>query len=84
MGVALALGAQFEAHLDLLPAEWLNLMAGVWLLAAPFVLGFRSPAVAMVNAVAVGTAVAALAVSAMSLDRELQRWWQDRAPRRGA
>lgn len=47
LGVALALGCQFEASIEELSAEWLNLMAGLWLVAAPFVLGFTSAPVAM-------------------------------------
>lgn len=69
-GLALALAAHFEASCELSIA-WLNLGAGVWLLVAPFLLGFNGETVAAANCVSVGAAVAALAASALELDREL-------------
>jgi hypothetical protein len=76
VGLALALGAQFEAACDQLQAEWLNVAAGVWLVLAPFLLGFTDLAVASANSLAVGICVAALAASALSLDKEVARAWQ--------
>jgi hypothetical protein len=76
LGLALALGSHFEVSLDDSSAEWLNLAAGLWLVAAPFVLGFS--AVALANAIAVGTLVMALAASALSLDKEIGKWWHRR------
>jgi hypothetical protein len=76
VGLALALGAQFEAACDQLQAEWLNIAAGIWLMLAPFVLGFTELSVAAANSLAVGLCVAALAASALSLDREIGRLWQ--------
>jgi len=75
LGLALALASHFEATFDHVSAEWLNLGAGVWLVAAPFALGFASAAVATANAIAVGTFVAALAGSALSLDKEIGKLW---------
>ena len=75
VGLALALGSHFECvACDDLPAEWLNLAAGVWLVCAPFTLDFGS-AVASVNSIAVGTFVALLAASALSLDKHLGKLW---------
>ena len=71
-GLAIALAAHFEASCEM-SIEWLNLGAGLWLAAAPFVLGFDGEAVAAANSVAVGAAVAALAASALELDRALAR-----------
>jgi hypothetical protein len=73
IGLALALGSHFEVSFDELSAEWFNLAAGVWLLLAPFLLGFGAHAMVMANSVVVGALVAALAVSALSLDKE-KRW----------
>lgn len=78
LGIALALGSHFEASLDECSAEWLNLAAGLWLVAAPFVLGFSAAAVATANSIAVGTLVVALAGSALSLDKEIGKWWHKR------
>jgi hypothetical protein len=51
--------------------EWLNLAAGLWLLAAPFVLGFVGPNAATANCLAVGACVSGLAASALQLDKEI-------------
>lgn len=71
-GLALALAAHFEASCEI-SINWLNLGVGVWLLAAPFLLGFDAVAVAVANCVAVGAAVTALAASALDLDRGFSR-----------
>ena len=78
MGIALALGSHFQVSLDARSAEWLNFAAGLWLIAAPFFLGFATAALSAVNCVAVGTLVMVLAVSALSLDKEIGKWWQKR------
>ena len=75
LGIALALGSHFECALDDCTPEWLNIVAGLWLLAAPFVLGFSSSPVPTANSVAVGLLVAILAASALSLDKELGKLW---------
>ena len=75
VGIALALGAHFEIGMDELWTEWVNFAVGLWLLAAPFALGF-SVSVAMVNCIAVGCFICALAASALHLDKEMGRLWQ--------
>jgi hypothetical protein len=75
LGLALALGCHFEAACDLAASEWLNLAAGLWLVIAPFVVGFSSVHVAAANSIAVGSLVAVLAASALSLDKEIARLW---------
>ena len=75
VGLALALASHFECvACDEAPAEWLNLVAGVWLLCAPFLLEVSSR-VASANSMAVGAFVALLAASALSLDKHLNRLW---------
>jgi SPW repeat len=76
VGLALALGAHFEAACDLIQAEWLNVCAGAWLIAAPFVLGFSGANVAAANSLAVGASVVALALSALWMDKEIGKLWQ--------
>jgi hypothetical protein len=70
VGLALALGSHFQAALDQCPGEWLNLAAGLWLVAAPFVLGFAADKVATATSISVGSFVALLAGSSLSLVRQ--------------
>lgn len=65
-GLALALAAHFEVSCEV-SIDWLHLGAGLWLLIAPFLLGFDDVPVAAANSVAVGAAVAALAASSLEL-----------------
>lgn len=51
-------------HAELQRARWassLNVLAGIWLVIAPFILGFTSSASAMWNSIAVGAVVVVLA-----------------------
>jgi hypothetical protein len=80
-GIILALASHFGLSADIAAEEWLNLALGLWLVAAPFALGFWSAALPAANSIAVGVAAALLALSAMSLDRELQKWWHKLAGR---
>ena len=76
LGLALALCSHFECvACDELPAEWLNLAAGVWLVCAPFTLEFTSR-VASANSITVGVFVVVLAASALSLDKHIGKLWQ--------
>lgn len=79
VGMALALASHFEATFDGLSTEWLNLAGGLWLLAAPFALGFGWHAVATANCISVGGFVALLALSALQLDKEIGKWWHKRS-----
>jgi len=75
MGIALALASHFEVAVDAEFADWLNLGAGTWLAAAPFLLGFAAAAIPAINSIVVGTLVLAFAVSALSLDKQFEKWW---------
>ena len=75
VGVALAIGAHFEIGLDELWTEWLSFAVGLWFLAAPFALEFKTTS-ATVNCIAVGCLLCALAASALQLDKEMGRLWQ--------
>ncbi len=75
-GLALALVAHFGVSCDYLSTEWFNLAVGLWLVGAPFVLGFSADHVATVNTVLVGGFVALLSAWALELDRELRLLWQ--------
>ena len=82
MGLALALGSHFEVSFDETSGEWFNMAAGLWLVLAPFLLGYSGHVEVTANSIVVGTAVAALASSAMSLDKEVGKWWHGRAASR--
>ena len=69
VGLGLSLGSHFQAALDECEGQWLNLAAGLWLVVAPFFLGFND-AVATATSLCVGTVVAVLAGSALSLSRQ--------------
>jgi SPW repeat len=82
IGLVLALGCHFECvACDDLPAEWLNLALGAWLLCAPFILEFTGARVAAANSMVVGAFVAALAISALSLDKHLGKLLHKRTVR---
>jgi hypothetical protein len=75
MGVALALASHFLVSVEGQRAAGVVFAAGVWLAAAPFVLGFAHVPLPAVNSIVVGTMVMALAASALSLDKEIEKWW---------
>jgi hypothetical protein len=81
VGLMLALGCHFEVSFDQMSMEWLNLAVGLWLVAAPFVRGFATLSEVTANSIAVGTFVAVLAASALSLDKEVEKWWNERTAR---
>lgn len=59
--------------------EWTTVALGVWLVVSPWVLGFAMMPAAMWNAVAVGVAVASLALWALGSDKDLGGWWSHAA-----
>lgn len=75
VGLSLALLAHFGFSCDHMSCEWLNLGGGLWLLVAPFMLGFSGNHVAAVNSVVVGAFVAVLSAWALELDREIGKLW---------
>jgi hypothetical protein len=76
VGLSLALYSHFECvACDELPTEWINLAAGVWLMCAPFALEFTAARVATATLVVVGAFVAVLAMSALSLDKQIGKLW---------
>ena len=69
-GIALALAAHFEACEEEDCVEWFNVGIGLWLIAAPFLLGFADHPAA-IHCVLVGVLAAALAASTLGLDKSL-------------
>jgi SPW repeat len=72
-GLTLAMVAHFEVSFGELSGEWLNIGGGLWLLLAPFVLGFDGAPAAATNSLAVGAFITGLSASALELDRDLMR-----------
>jgi hypothetical protein len=69
VGLSLALVAHFGFSCDHMSCEWLSMAGGLWLIAAPFQLGFDSNYVAAVNCVVVGAFVVVLSAWALELDQ---------------
>jgi len=74
-GLALAVIAHFGGTCEHMSCEWLNFVGGLWLVAAPFVLGFDGHHVAAMNAIAVGACIAFLSAWALEFDRGLGKLW---------
>jgi hypothetical protein len=75
VGVAIAAYSFIEIEMPKPWEEWVNLVLGVWLIVSPLALGYQ--AVPAWNAVFVGVLVVLLAAWAMSLDKEIGKWWHD-------
>ncbi len=78
MGSILVLDELLEVVVHEMAEEWLDLVAGLWLMVSPLVLGFASQTAASANTVAVGVLTVLFAAWAMSpLDKKLGRWWHE-------
>ena len=77
VGIVLAVVSLFEVGIAEVAGEWLNVAAGLWLVVSPFVLGFGASRLAAFNAVVIGILVMLSAAWAMSLDKEIARWWHE-------
>jgi len=76
MGCILVLEEFLEVVVHEMTEEWIDLVAGLWLMVSPFALGFASQTVASVNMVAVGLLTVLFAAWALSpFDKVLGRWW---------
>ena len=74
-GLVLAVTAHFGGTCEHMSCEWFDLAGGVWLVVAPFVLGFDGQHVAAMNSIAVGASIAFLSAWALHLDRQVGRLW---------
>ena len=77
VGIALAVVSLLEVGISEVADGWLNVASGLWLVASPIVLGFGASAPAAINAVVIGVLVTLSAAWAMSLDKEIARWWHE-------
>lgn len=79
MGTILVLEEMLELGVHETAEEWIDLVAGSWLVISPFALGFTSYAFATVNTFVVGLLTIVFAVWAMSpFDERLSAWWHKR------
>ena len=78
MGTILVLEEMLELEVHESAEEWIDLVAGLWLVASPMVLGFASLTAATVNTVLVGLLTVLFAAWAMSpFDKAISHWWHD-------
>ena len=78
LGSVLVLEKMLQLGIRETAEEWIDVVAGVWLMIAPFALGFADHRLALVNAEAVGVLSVLFASLAMSpLDEKIGRWWRD-------
>jgi SPW repeat len=78
MGSILVLEELLELQVHEKVEEWIDLVAGVWLIVSPFALGFASLTAATVNTMAVGVLTVLFAAWAMSpLDEKIGHWWHE-------
>jgi hypothetical protein len=78
LGVALVVFSLLELGVPQKWEEWVNLLAGAWLVIAPFVLGFTSQFAASVSTMLVGAATVLLSAWALALDKDIGKWWHER------
>jgi SPW repeat-containing protein len=76
MGCILVLEEMLEIGVHETVEEWIDVVAGLWLMMSPVVLGFASQTAAAANTLAVGLLTVVFAVWAMSpFDERFSRWW---------
>ena len=78
LGTILVLEELLELVVHEMAEEWIDLVAGLWLMLSPIALGFASLTPAAVNTIAVGLLVVLFAAWAMSpLDKKISHWWHN-------
>jgi hypothetical protein len=77
LGVVLVVFSLLELGFPEKWEEWVNMLAGVWLVIAPFALGFTSHFVASVDTMLIGAAATLLSAWALSLDKDIGKWWHE-------
>ncbi len=76
-GVLLIVSSQLELRGTERMKEWVNMLSGLWLVIAPFALGFISNFEAAMSTALTGVLAAVFAAWALSLDKELSDWWHN-------
>ncbi|OGA09761.1 MAG: hypothetical protein A3D95_14965 [Betaproteobacteria bacterium RIFCSPHIGHO2_12_FULL_69_13] len=78
-GLLIAVASALDLGFDAIQEERFVLAAGLWLIVAPFALGFATLWLAAANSIVVGLAAVFLAGWALALDKDIGKWWRDRA-----
>lgn len=76
-GAAIVVFAAVAVYMPKVWEEWVNMALGIWLIVSPMALNFTSHMASTMNAVILGILVAVFTASAMSLDKTVDKWWQD-------
>lgn len=76
-GLALSVASLLELGGTESAKEWIVMIVGLWLVLAPFVLGFTANFHAAVSTMLTGVLAAVLAAWALPLDKEIGNWWRD-------
>jgi ABC-type Fe3+ transport system permease subunit len=62
--------------------DWIDLVAGLWLIVSPTVLGFALVTPASVNAITVGLLTVLISIWAITpFDEKIDRWWHHHVAR---
>lgn len=78
MGTILVLEEMLELGVHETAEEWIDLVAGLWLIMSPAALGFGSLMSALASTIAAGLLTVLFAALAMSpVDKTIDRWWHD-------
>jgi hypothetical protein len=81
MGSILVLEELLDVYIHEAVEEWVDIVAGLWLVVSPAVLGFTSLMPAVVSTVAIGLLTVLLAAWALSpFDEMIRHWWHDHRP----
>lgn len=81
MGTILVLAEMLELSVHEDAEEWIDIVAGLWLMVSPVVLGFTSSMPATVSTISVGLLTVLFAAYALSpLDERVRHWWHDHSP----
>jgi hypothetical protein len=74
VGIALAAAALGAIFVPRAWEEWTEFALGLWLIASPWVLGFRTLREAMLSTVITGIIIAALAAWVLTADKDYRVW----------
>ena len=81
MGTILVLEELLDVYIHEVAEEWIDIIAGLWLIVSPIVLGFTSLMPAVVSTAAIGLLTVLFAVWALSpFDETIRHWWHDHMP----
>jgi hypothetical protein len=78
MGTILVLEEMLELGVHETLEEWIDIVAGLWLIVSPVALGFTSLTAATASTMAVGfLTVISAAMAISSIDDRIGHWWKD-------